>query len=264
MQDLQGRLPGIERAHRWLLPSFTVSFLPGRPKPSGGCPGAGSRALAHHRRQNLDEIVPFSFEALCELVPCANWRHGSPGSERLVIIDRVTAYLRLPRLRDGCPCGLPGHRRPRRRGATSIPRDQEEPLRRRWPAWRIGWKVSSSTTVSGRHGSFGQGTSDLDGDEALAAQGMADRDSRTEQGDAAEWLRAPLSRGPRLRKDLEKPAKADGIGFRSVQRALKGLGVTTTRTGFQTGSIRKLPLHSGQRIPIRTKHTAWHEWGRMA
>lgn len=87
---------------------------------------------------------------------------------------------------------------------------------------------------------FLPGTVTTTADEALAAQRAAG-DNRSERSEAAEWLREALAGGLRPRRDVERQAKADGLHWRTVQRAAKDLGVSMSRSGFGAGSIWTLP-----------------------
>ena len=54
---------------------------------------------------------------------------------------------------------------------------------------------------------------------------------RHPKDEAAEWLSATLHDGPVASKELKERAEADGISWRTVERAKEELGVIATRQG---------------------------------
>ncbi len=70
----------------------------------------------------------------------------------------------------------------------------------------------------------------MNADEAMAArQGGGDDGA---MADAKEWLRDVLSAGPVASADLKERAKADGIAWRTVERAKEAIGAVATREGY--------------------------------
>lgn len=61
-------------------------------------------------------------------------------------------------------------------------------------------------------------------------------EEHTERSEAAEWLAELLADGPMPAKEVRAAADAAGLAWRTVQRARKSAGITTTRTGFGAGS----------------------------
>jgi len=66
----------------------------------------------------------------------------------------------------------------------------------------------------------------------LLAEVEVDEEARSEQQDAAEWLRITLESGPLASREIRIAADEAGHAWRTVQRAMKRLGVTTERHGF--------------------------------
>lgn len=70
----------------------------------------------------------------------------------------------------------------------------------------------------------------LNADQALAAQ----RDQRTEQNEAAAWLRDLLGEGGLPAAQVRQSAVRAGLAWRTLHRARRAAGVVSTRQGFGT------------------------------
>jgi len=86
---------------------------------------------------------------------------------------------------------------------------------------------------------------DLDG-ERLA--GHDPDDQRSALGEAEEFLASMLDAGPRSAGDILTDAKRAGIAEKTLRRARKLLGVTSSKAGFAGGWQWSLP-EDGQGAP---------------
>lgn len=66
--------------------------------------------------------------------------------------------------------------------------------------------------------------------------------------EAKDWLRELLDTGPRASKDVQSRAKAEGLSWRTVQRAKKALAVVHYREGFGSGFMWRA-ANSGVNAP---------------
>ena len=70
---------------------------------------------------------------------------------------------------------------------------------------------------------------------------------RSARDEAVELLRAELNKGPKPVPKLRAAAHAAGVSWRTMERAKKQLGVTTTKQGFDEGVwVWKLPTEDRQ------------------
>jgi len=72
----------------------------------------------------------------------------------------------------------------------------------------------------------------IDASDAL----QPDSDERDEKNEAADWLQDILANGPMKAAEIKKAANAEGLAWRTVQRARKQAGVESVRAGFGQGS----------------------------
>jgi Bifunctional DNA primase/polymerase, N-terminal/AAA domain len=80
----------------------------------------------------------------------------------------------------------------------------------------------------------------MDARQLLA--GPDDPEARTEQDEAADFLRSYLAHGAQPSDDVKKAAAREGIAERTLQRARRTIGVEVERAGFQGGSTWALPF----------------------
>jgi len=71
-----------------------------------------------------------------------------------------------------------------------------------------------------------------------------DSDERAERTEAAEWLEHALKDGPLKAAEIRKRANAEGLAWRTVQRARRAAGVVSIRDGFGSGSRWILKDHN--------------------
>jgi putative DNA primase/helicase len=75
-------------------------------------------------------------------------------------------------------------------------------------------------------------------DEAIA---VANNERQTVMKEAMDFLRDALAAGPRPAPELKKAAAAACISWRTVERAKVELGVTSAKSGLQSGWMWQLP-----------------------
>ena len=75
---------------------------------------------------------------------------------------------------------------------------------------------------------------------------VVDTEVRSARDDATELLRSELKEGRRPVLELKAAARAAGVSWRTIQRAKKKLGVTTTKLGVDKGWVWNLPPEGRQ------------------
>jgi len=78
--------------------------------------------------------------------------------------------------------------------------------------------------------------------------GDTSREERSRREEAREFLLAALADGARSAKEIRRAAEADGLAWRTVQRAREDLGVRATRVGFASGATWRLPFLADSRL----------------
>lgn len=89
------------------------------------------------------------------------------------------------------------------------------------------------------------GAADLLGPETAGEQ-------RTAQDEAARWLKDLLSNGPIKAREVRQQAGAEGLAWRTVERAKRHLGVEVRREGFGVAGAWEWSMSPVQRPPNAT------------
>lgn len=98
-------------------------------------------------------------------------------------------------------------------------------------------------------------------DEAM--QPPPENGERTMTEDAVELLRAILTNGPLLARDIKRQATDAGISDKTLRTARQRLNVTVDREGFgatQRRSGRSVLAHSYPQTPFMPTRRVGHKW----
>lgn len=131
------------------------------------------------------------------------------------------------------------------RAAWLVAKDPDDPARRLFlpmknnigpDAAGLSFRIESATVADGIATSCVAWNADpvsLTASEALSADGrQGDADDAPQRAEAEQWLLDALAVGPVVVEELKRRARADGVAWRTVERAKKALGVPARKHGF--------------------------------
>ena len=68
--------------------------------------------------------------------------------------------------------------------------------------------------------------------DEVFSEAQRKRDKKGKRDQAAEWLKETLAKGPVPQKEIARLSESEGIAERTLERAKKGIGVTSSNKGF--------------------------------